>query len=162
MPIQHRQDSIVHIAIAQIPLAKIIKIGETIMKYYMTTNRRNNMTPVSLFDSFFGDKFFATNAKTMATDIIDREDSYDLVIEMAGYDKGNITLDYADEYLTVSATRESDTSYIRRESATTCSRRYYVGELDDAKIKAKYDNGVLVVSLPKEHLAKKNTTIAID
>ncbi len=133
------------------------------MKYYMTTNRRNNyMTPVSLFDSFFGDKFFGTSAKTMHTDIVDKGDNYDMLIEMAGYDKSKIALDYADGYLTVSATRDTDTEYLRRESHTSCSRSYYVGDLQESQLKAKYDNGVLTVTLPKEQATKKSTTITID
>ncbi len=135
------------------------------MKYYMTTNKRNNyMAPISLFDSFFGDKFFGagTNSRTMHTDIIDKGDNYSMLIEMPGYDKKNIALDYDNGYLTVSATRDSDAEYLRRESYTSCSRSYYVGDLVESQLKAKYDNGVLIVTLPKEQPAKKSTSISID
>ncbi len=133
------------------------------MRYYMTTNNRNNyMTPVSLFDSFFTDKFFTSSSKAMRTDIVDSGDNYDMHIEMPGYSKSNIALDYDNGYLTVSATRDSDSQYIRRESHTSCSRSYYVGDLEQSQLKAKYDNGVLVVTLPKNKPANKVTSIAID
>ncbi len=131
------------------------------MRYYTTTNRRGNQ---SILDGIFGDGFFAPNTKAMPTDIIDRGEYYDLCVEIPGYNKSNIALDYSDGYLTVSATRDSDADakYLRRETATSCSRTFRVGELLESQLKAKYDNGVLVVSLPKEQPAKKSTTITID
>ena len=41
-------------------------------------------------------------------------------------------------------------NYIHRERSFSCSRSYYVGDIRKEDIKAKYENGILNVVIPKE------------
>lgn len=87
---------------------------------------------------------------------------------MPGYDKKDISVDVNDGYLTVSAKKEEKSEdvkhgYIRQERTASCSRNYYVGDIDEDNVKAKYDNGVLTVYVPKkEDKPEKSRTITIE
>ena len=125
-----------------------------------------------VFDSFFKpvayDRFVATGMKT---DIKDLDDRYELAIDVPGYEKEDLKLDLENGYLTVkaekSASDEKDKKeegrYLRRERSYSCSRTYYVGDVDKESVKAKYENGVLSVTVPKEkQKVIESTKIDID
>lgn len=96
----------------------------------------------------------------MRTDIKETDDAYLMEVEMPGLDKKDIRLELKDGYLNITANKsEKDeegkkANYIRRERSYSCSRSYYVGDISREEIKAKYENGILQVSIPKE-VAKK-------
>lgn len=76
-------------------------------------------------------------------------------VELPGLDKKDIGLSVKDGYLNISvqkSEKEQDEKekYLRRERSFSCSRSYYVGDINKEDIKAKYDNGILRVSIPKE------------
>ncbi len=133
------------------------------MKFYLT--QRNQPTTAQLWDSFFNDDFFAPRraSKVMHTDIEENEDNYTLSIDLAGYNKEDIQLDYCDGYLTVKATKKEDDkrNYIQRERASENQRSYYVGDVDQQSLEASYTNGVLNVVVPKAAVEPKNTTVLI-
>ena len=53
--------------------------------------------------------------------------------------------------------------YIRRERSCSVSRSYYVGDIDKEAVKAKYENGVLTIDIPKEKPAlHESHNIVID
>lgn len=111
----------------------------------------------SLFNDAFFKPLFNTQESVMKTDIHETEDSYVLSIDMPGMDKSHIDMSLKDGYLTVSASNkkeeeESKKNYIRKERFYgTCSRTYYVGEgIKEKDVKAKYADGVLYVSVPKD------------
>ena len=98
----------------------------------------------------------------MKTDIRDVDGNYELSMELPGFQKENVKIQLKDGYLTVQAFRtekkdekDDNGKYIHKERYTgQCSRSFYVGkELEHEDIHAKYDNGVLTVTFPKE--AKK-------
>ena len=121
----------------------------------------------SLFDDMFDDMFtspFFANRSDMAmkTDITEKDGSYMLDMELPGCKKEDIHLELKDGYLNIQASRtenkddkDNNGKYVHRERYTgQCSRSFYVGkELEHEDIHAKYDNGVLTVTFPKE--AKK-------
>ena len=78
--------------------------------------------------------------------------SYEMEIEMPGFERDQINMKLENGYITVSAKKESktDDKYLKRERATSYSRSYYVGDVNKADVKAKYVNGILTVSVPKE------------
>ena len=59
--------------------------------------------------------------------------------------------------------KEKSAKYLRRECRVSCQRSYYIGDTEEDTIKAKYDKGVLTVTLPKKEEkkpeAKRNITI---
>lgn len=142
----------------------------------------------SLFDDYFdfpdfeklerqmNKKLYGHNAKNlMKTDIKDKGDSYEMVIDLPGFKKEEITVELDHGYLTISAARgldqdekEKDTDkYIRRERyAGACQRSFYVGEtVTQEDIKAEFKHGILKLMIPKQNPAvkeKKDKYIAIE
>ncbi len=133
------------------------------MKNYI--ERKHNDLWESAFDSFFRPFYVEQESSLMKTDIKENEHNYALDIEMPGFDKSDITLEFSNGYLTVSAkkqTEQNDAKYIRRERAFSCSRSYYMGDVDEKQIKAKFENGLLIVTVPKEKPQQNNHSISIE
>ena len=140
----------------------------------------------SLFDDFFDDDFmrfpvwggrnplYGKHAKNlMKTDVRETENTYEVDIDLPGFKKDEIDVDLKDGYLTISASKgldkdESDKKgkYIRQERyAGACSRSFYVGEdVEPQDVKAKYENGVLKLFVPKAEVKQvpAQTAIAIE
>ena len=114
------------------------------------------------FDSFWNRKnpLYGKHAKNMMkTDVRETDDSYELDIDLPGFKKDEITAKLEDGYLTVSASKGLDKdkqdkkgNYIRRERyAGAMSRSFYIGDsITQDEIKAKFDNGILQLSIPKK------------
>lgn len=147
--------------------------------------RRNNNHGVNAYNpfremeeferSFFGDPFTGFFASSdlaeFKTDLIDEGDSYLLEADLPGFDKKDIRLDIRDDVLTVKAERHSKSEekdshhkVIRKERSYGCySRQFDVSGIKTDKIKAKYDNGVLKLTLPKkEEGSSKGRTLEIE
>ena len=93
----------------------------------------------------------------MKTDVLEKEDSFELDIDLPGYKKEDVNIELDEGYLTISAqkneTNESNENgkYIRRERYSgTCSRSFFIGEDVDVKtISAKFEDGILSIVFPK-------------
>ena len=118
-----------------------------------------------------------TNSKTtknlMKTDIREHDAGYELDIDLPGFKKDEIKVELENGYLTISATKGADNDeqdkkgkYIRRERyAGTMQRSFYVGDdVTQEDIKAKFENGILRLSIPKKDAKAVETkkTIAIE
>ena len=123
----------------------------------------------SLFDDMFpfDEKFFTEKkdplygknvSRLMKTDVRETEKTYELDIDLPGFKKDEITAELKDGYLTVSAAKGLDKDeedkkghYIRQERYSgAMSRTFYVGEnVKEEDIKAKFENGILSLSVPK-------------
>ena len=136
------------------------------MKHELTT-RTNNYDLFDVFDDFFKPMFFE-ETRDLRTDIKETENSYELDLELPGYNKDEIKVSLDGGYLTVSAERqkkeEDGKKYLRREIRESTSRSYYVGsEISESDIKAKYSNGMLSLTVPKAQPKKaKGSYIAIE
>lgn len=133
------------------------------MKNYLV--HRNNDLIDDAFDSFFRPFYVDSESSFMKTDIKETDKEYVLDVEMPGFDKKDINLKFESGYITISAKKdqsEENSRYIRRERAVSCSRSYYMGDVDETQIKAKYENGVLSVSVPKDKPEQTKHAITID
>ena len=98
----------------------------------------------------------------MKTDIREKDDQYELAVDLPGFKKDEINLDVKDGYLTISAQKGLDKDeenkkgrILRQERyAGVCSRSFYVGDVKPEEVKAKYESGVLTIALPKEDARK--------
>ena len=141
--------------------------------------RRNNH--VAAYDpwdqmerAFFGDGSWGRGLSEFKTDIQDKGDSYLLEADLPGFKKDEITMKLENGTLTVSAAKGLDKdeqdkkgNYIRRERyAGTLSRSFYVGDaVSEEDIHAKYEDGILKLSLPKKApkaVEEKDGYIAIE
>ena len=109
---------------------------------------------------FFGKPFFGVaDLAEFKTDVTDEGDHYMLEADLPGFEKKDIKLDINGDTLTVSAKRHSKVEekdkknkIIRMErSYGSYSRQFDVSGVDTDKIKAKYENGVLKLTLPKKN-----------
>ena len=123
----------------------------------------------NLFDEFFANPFGLVNTapaeealygkhsrNLMKTDVRELDNSYELDVDLPGFKKDEITVDLKNGYLTIGASKgldkeEKDGKYIRRERyAGVCSRSFYVGTaVRPEEIGAKYEDGILKLSVPK-------------
>lgn len=123
----------------------------------------------SLFDRFFDDslekEFFGTHnplygkhAKNlMKTDVKDVNDHYEVAVDLPGFQKDEVNVELENGYLTISAAKGLDKDqkddeghYIRQERYSgSCSRSFYVGDIQPEDVHAKYEDGILKLTLPK-------------
>ena len=128
----------------------------------------------NLFDDFFGDfpfyyddramkdaekKLYGRRAShIMKTDIKESDTAYEMDIDLPGFKKEDVSAKLENGYLTITAAKGLDKDekndkgvYIRRERYSgQCARTFYVGEaVTQEDIKAKFEDGILKVTIPK-------------
>ena len=139
----------------------------------------------NLFDEFFEDPFamipsrrghdplYGKHGKNlMKTDVKETDTSYEVAVDLPGFKKDEVSVDLKDGYLTISAAKglekeeeDKKSKYIRRERYSgACSRSFYVGDVESKDISAKFENGILKLTLPKENHKElpKGTSIEIE
>lgn len=138
----------------------------------------------NLFDNWMDDfdRYFWNNTSPlygkhtknmMKTDVREHDNGYELDIDLPGFKKDEIQVQLEDGYLTVSAAKGLDKDqkdkkgrYIRQERyAGAMQRSFYVGDaVIQEDVKAKYENGILSLSIPKKDAkaVEEKKTIAIE
>jgi HSP20 family protein len=122
-----------------------------------------------LFDDFLSNNNFQAPSRIMKSDIYEEGDSYHLDIELPGFGKDDLKIDFDNGYLTVIAEKkdhsdEETKKYIRKERFYGLYKRsYYIGDVSEESIKAKFDSGILKVSIKKIEIeAPKQKFIQIE
>lgn len=112
-----------------------------------------------VFDDLFHDSFMNySNVDIMRTDISESDGNYLFNMELPGFKKEDIKMELKDGYLLVTAHRDvnneekdNEGHVIRRERYQgSCSRNFYIGDIDESDIKASFDNGELKITVPKQ------------
>ena len=135
----------------------------------------------SLFDDFMdfavpglGRVFRNNNVQdVMRTDVKETEGGYEIDIDLPGFSKEDVKAQLKNGYLTIQATqngnndqKDEEGKYIRRERfCGSVSRSFYVGDkVTEEDIHAKFENGILKLTLPKEdsHKVEDKNYIAIE
>ena len=109
----------------------------------------------------------------MKTDVKETDSGYEVDIDLPGFKKDEINVQLDNGYLSISAAKGLDKEeknkegkYIRKERyAGAMSRSFYVGDaLTQEDIKAKYERGILRLSIPKKEAKQVEATkrIAIE
>ena len=121
----------------------------------------------NLFDDWMDFSFpdidkalYGKHAKNeMKTDVRETEDGYELDIDLPGFKKDEVTAQLDNGYLTIQASKGLDKEqkdkkgkYIRKERyAGSMSRSFYVGDaITEEDVHAKYEDGILKLSVPKK------------
>ncbi|MBQ3537218.1 MAG: Hsp20/alpha crystallin family protein [Clostridia bacterium] len=126
------------------------------------THNRSFMNPFREMDllsrAFFDEPFFSSKAeiRPFKADIRKSEDGYILEADLPGFEKKDISVDIEGDVLTIKAERHSESedkdkkeNFIRIErSYGSYERSFDVSGIDTDKIGAKYENGVLTLSMP--------------
>lgn len=127
----------------------------------------------SLLDDEFSllDKVYSPIIKNnFKADLHETDKEYELNIDIPGFDKENISIDFNHDILTVHAKRQEETSekddegqFIKKErSYGSMTRQFYLKNVNEEQAKAKYTDGVLNLTVPKltnEETKKKQITI---
>ena len=128
-----------------------------------------NLIPRKYFlDDFFDDFEVSKNGAVMKCDIFEKDGKYNIEIDVPGFDKKDINIECKDGYLTVTAKREnsediSDKNYIRKErSYGEYTRQFYLGDVNTDLINAKFNNGTLCITVPKEEKHDNKKIIEIN
>lgn len=119
----------------------------------------------SILNSFFNDGMFPSSLNAidnqMKVDIKEEDKGYLVEAELPGVDKEEINVELNDGRLTIAVERneivnDERDSYIRKERRNCSMRRtFYVDDIDEENIKAKFDKGILAIELPKAEEEKR-------
>lgn len=125
----------------------------------------------SMLDDFFGDSWLPGRnllRDTFKIDIEETDEEYRIEAELPGVQKSEIDLSADDDILCISVNREEEVNkegknYIHRERrASSMSRRVRLAGANLDAIKARLDNGVLTITLPKGEEVKHSRKIDIE
>ena len=104
---------------------------------------------------FFRDLFGDPMAETFRVDVSDDGDHYTMKADLPGLHRENIDVTAKNGYLTIqtqaeaAAQKEKEGLIIHERSSRSASRSFAIGDVDEDKITANYEDGVLTVILPK-------------
>ena len=112
-----------------------------------------------LFSDFLRDDFFSpmlTGSSNFSVDLKEDENNYTIDADLPGIKKEDISLEYDNNYLTISAKRDetvenNNNDFIRRERTYgEFKRSFYIDNIDENTVDASFTDGVLKITLPKK------------
>lgn len=113
--------------------------------------REDNVTP--FFKNIFENDFLLLG--NFRVDLKETNDNYIVEADLPGIKKEALNIDYDNNYLIISAKRDEalenrNESYVRRERYYgEFKRSFYLNNVDETRIQASFNDGVLRVVLPK-------------
>ncbi len=121
-----------------------------------------------MFDTML-DEFEDKSSYPLRVDVKENDDEYLVQAEIPGVNKDDIYAEIKDDILTIAVERKEETNeekenYIRQERRFgSFTRSFYVEDVDQDNIKAKFENGILNMKLPKkESTPPKGNRISIE
>lgn len=119
--------------------------------------------PMKEFDDMERKLYGRKANRMMKTDIREKDDNYEVSVDLPGFKKEEITVELDNGYLTISAAKGLDKDenkkgkLIRQERyAGSMTRSFYIGDnVEKGDIDATYRHGVLTLTVPKKALEKK-------
>lgn len=128
-------------------------------------------SPRTLFDDFFSRELFnwgnnnfsATRSTLPSVNIKERDDRFEVEVAAPGMEKEDFKITLEGNLLSISSEKkttneENNAQYMRKEfSYQSFSRTFELAKdvVDEDKIEATYENGVLRLLIPKTEKAKK-------
>lgn len=101
-----------------------------------------------------------TSVRIPSVDIIEKGDNIEVISDMPGVDKNKIDIQFEDSVLTITAWQKDykpkDLQSVSADYVKGVFKRAFnvLTEIDVDKISAKYNDGVLTVTLPKHEKVK--------
>ena len=119
-----------------------------------------------IFDDFDGK---VQNFPSMRCDVYEKDGKYNVVMDIPGYEKKDISIECNDGVLTITAERNQekenneDKNYIRRERIYgKVSRSFTFSDINEDEIKAEFKNGTLKITIPKKEISQTKKVIEIN
>lgn len=132
----------------------------------------------ALFDDFFSREIFnwrnnnysSTSTTVPSVNVRETADNYEVALAVPGMDKSDFTVTLDGNMLTISSTKERkdenhDGNYIRREFSYQSFQRSFElpkNVVDEEKINARYEHGILHLTIPKKEEAKQKAPRMIE
>ena len=106
------------------------------------------MLPRKMFLDDMFDSFLESENPKMKCDIYEADGNYNLELDMPGFTKEDINIEFNKGTLTISAEKKEEKEV---------SRSFYLGDIEEENIKAEFKDGTLKVIAPKkdENVSKK-------
>lgn len=120
-------------------------------------------------DDIFDDFISSRKEQNMKCDIYEKGGDYHIEMDIPGFNKDEISVETKDGYLTITAEKKTENNeddkeknYIRRERTYgKYERSFYLGDLDENKIDASFENGMLKITVPKKEETTSKKVIEI-
>jgi HSP20 family protein len=139
-------------------------------------NTLNDFVPTTfsnLIDRFFDESLSRSGGAAYSfvprVDIVENDNAFEIHVAVPGMNKEDFKLDLNDNYLTVSGERkftkeQKDKNFHSVETQYgTFSRSFSLPEnVDAAKVNAKYVNGILEITVPKDEKKILKKTISVN
>jgi HSP20 family protein len=132
----------------------------------------------SLFDDFFSRELFnwgnnnfsSTSTTVPSVNIKETADNYEVEVAAPGMEKKDFKITLNDNLLTISSAKQQnqekkESNYTRREFSYQSFQRSFElpkNVVDDDKISARYENGLLHLTIPKKEDAKQKSPRTIE
>lgn len=119
--------------------------------------RKNFFDDMMNVRNWMNPSFFDETPDYMKTDIAETEKEYRVKVDMPGFNKKDIHINYNNNVLTITGHRDTFADESDKEgnvlhserSYGQLSRQYRLPDVDIDKVNAKYTDGVLILTLPK-------------
>mgnify|MGYP004674774023 CR=1 FL=1 len=105
----------------------------------------------------------------MKCDIYEKDNVYNVEVDVPGFNKEDISIEFNKGTLSIIAEHSAEDvddsrKYLHRERKTygKVQRSFYLGEIDEDKIKASFNNGILRIEAPKKNEEENKKYIDID
>jgi HSP20 family protein len=139
-------------------------------------NTANDFTPTSfsnLIDRFFNDSLARTGGSSYSfvpkVDILENDTAYEINVAVPGLNKEDFKIDLNDNFLTISGERKfskekkENNLHVVETQYGNFSRSFSIPEnVDTSKINAKYTNGILEITVPKDEKKTLKATIKVN
>ena len=120
-------------------------------------------------DDIFDDFISSRKEQSMKCDIYEKAGDNHIEMDIQGFNKDEISVETKDGYLTIKAEKKNEVNeedkeknYIRRERTYgKYERSFYLGDLDEDKIDASFENGMLKLVVPKKEEVDTKKVIEI-
>ena len=145
----------------------------SLIRYNSTLNDYVPTSFSNLFDRFFNDTMARSGGSAYSfvprVDIMEEDKAFEVHVAVPGMNKDDFKIDLNDNYLTISGERKfnrekkEDNFYSMETQYGTFSRSFSLPENVDAnKISAKYVNGILEITIPKDEKKILKSTIKVN
>lgn len=141
-----------------------------LVPYYGNSVKKAYEDIDDVFDNFFRTGLSRVKGDSFKIDVEKNDKEYVVTAELPGVDKENINIELENGLLTIAVEKEEEKeekdderNFIHRErSSFNAVRQISLEDIDDEKINAKLDNGILTINLPIVEEISNKKSISID
>ena len=144
-----------------------------LVRFYNPRYNSQRVLVDELFNNVFRNDFHDTDyvkncRNNPATNVFETEDSFKIEVMLPGYNREDVQMNIHKNILTIKVDKKEEEKneefkYARREfDIYNFERQYHIPKtVNEEKISARFENGILVISLPKKEEALEKEPVEI-